>query len=114
MATRFHWRLLQGGETAEETRGAGWARRETGLPDLQPQVEFCRLAEECGMDGLLVDIGAAKPDPIVLSAALGLATDKINFIIAVRSGLLSPTLFVQQINTLSAMIDGSSAGSSMF
>jgi len=50
---------------------------------VQPQIEFCRLAEECGMDGLLVDIGAAKPDPVVLSAVLGVATEKINFIIAV-------------------------------
>jgi alkanesulfonate monooxygenase len=106
MKMKFHWRLLQGGETANMTRAAGWNRRETGLPDLERQVEFCRSAEECGMTGLLTDIGAAKPDPIVLAAALGLATEKIELIVAYRSGLIPPTTFVQQLNTLSALIQG--------
>jgi alkanesulfonate monooxygenase len=106
MKLKFHWRLLQGGETANMTRAAGWNRRETGLPDLERQAEFCRRAEECGITGLLTDIGAAKPDPIVLAAALGLATEKIELIIAYRSGLIPPTTFVQQLNTLSALIQG--------
>jgi alkanesulfonate monooxygenase len=88
------------------TRAAGWDRRETGLPDLPRQVEFCRRAEECGITGLLTDIGAAKPDPIVLATALGMATEKIEFIVAYRSGLIPPTTFVQQLNTLSALIQG--------
>src|SRR5690242_15337069 len=106
MKLKFHWRLLQGGETANMTRAAGWNRRETGLPDLPRQAEFCRRAEECGITGLLTDIGAAKPDPILLAAALGLATEKIELIVAYRSGLLSPATFVQQLNTLSALIQG--------
>lgn len=106
MKMKFHWRLLQGGETANMTRAAGWNRRETGLPDLERQAEFCRRAEECGITGLLTDIGAAKPDPIVLAAALGLATEKIELIVAYRSGLIPPTTFVQQLNTLSALIQG--------
>jgi alkanesulfonate monooxygenase len=76
------------------------------LPDLEAQINFCRQAEECGIDSLLTDFGSAKPDSILLACALGLATEKIKFIVAYRSGLLSPTTFVQQLNTLSALIQG--------
>ncbi|HEV2840836.1 MAG TPA: LLM class flavin-dependent oxidoreductase [Chthoniobacterales bacterium] len=106
MNLKFHWRLLQGGETPNMTRAIEGMRRETGLPDLERQAEFCRRAEQCGIIGLLTDIGATKPDPILLSAALGLATEKIEFIVAYRSGLIPPTTFVQQLNTLSSLIQG--------
>jgi alkanesulfonate monooxygenase len=106
MKLKFHWRLLQGGETPNLTRAAEGMRRETGLPDLERQAEFCRRAEECGITGLLTDIGATKPDPILLAAALGMATEQIEFIVAYRSGLIPPTTFVQQLNTLSSLIQG--------
>ena len=41
-----------------------------------------------------------------MSGALGAATDKLKFIVAYRSGLMQPTTFVQQMNTLSALIGG--------
>jgi alkanesulfonate monooxygenase len=106
MKLTFHWRLLQGGETPNLTRAGEGMRRETGLPDLGRQAEFCRHAEEYGITGLLTDVGATKPDPILLSAALGMATEKIEFIVAYRSGLIPPTTFVQQLNTLSSLIQG--------
>ena len=106
MSARFHWRLLQGGETTGDTRGQAAALTRTGLPDLTRQIEFCKLAEAAGMAGVLVDFGISKPDSILLSTALGLATEKIEFIIAYRSGLICPVSFTQQINTLSAMIGG--------
>jgi alkanesulfonate monooxygenase len=105
-ALRFHWRLLQGGETVGVTRATGASQRATGLPDLEHQIEFCRQAEASGITGLLTDIGAAKPDPILLAAGLGLATERIEFIVAYRSGLALPTTFVQQLNTLSALVNG--------
>jgi alkanesulfonate monooxygenase len=106
MNLKFHWRLLQGGETRGVTRATGASRRATGLPDLERQIEFCRQAEESGITGLLTDIGAAKLDPIVLAAGLGLATERVEFIIAYRSGLTLPTTFVQQLNTVSALLNG--------
>ena len=106
MHLKFHWRLLQGGERTKLTRATGAAHTSTGLPDLEAQIDFCRRAEEAGIHGLLTDFGASKPDSIVLATALGLATSKIEFIIAYRSGLIAPTSFVQQLNTLSALIDG--------
>jgi alkanesulfonate monooxygenase len=106
MNLKFHWRLLQGGETPNMTRAAEGGRRETGLPDLGRQSELCRRAEQYGITGMLTDIGATKPDPILLAAALGMATEEIEFIVAYRSGLIPPTTFVQQVNTLSALIQG--------
>lgn len=106
MQLKFHWRLLQGGERSTQTRIAGSSRQSTGLPDLEAQICFCQTAERLGIHGLLTDFGASKPDSIILSTALGLATRKIEFIIAYRSGLLAPTSFVQQLNTLSSLIQG--------
>ena len=105
MSLKFHWRLPHGGETLGDTR-AGFNRASLGLPDLEAQIAFCHQAEQCGIDSLLTDFGYAKPDPILLATALGLATEKIKFIVAYRSGLLSPATFVQQLNTLSALIQG--------
>jgi len=106
MALKFHWRLLQGGERSAITRTSGSSSSSTGLPDLEAQIDFCRKAEQAGIQGLLTDFGASKPDSILLATALGLATTKIEFIIAYRSGLIMPTSFVQQLNTLSALIGG--------
>jgi alkanesulfonate monooxygenase len=107
MKLKFHWRLLQGGENRSvTTRATGASQRATGLPDLEQQIEFCRQAEVSGITGLLTDVGASKPDPILLAAALGLATERIEFIVAYRSGLTLPTTFVQQLNTLSALVKG--------
>lgn len=99
MTLRFHWRLPQGDDRPE--RGG-----DCSAPDLDAQVPFCRDAELFGIDSVLVAFGIDKADPIVLSTALGMATEKLRFLIAYRSGLLAPTSFVQQLNTLSALIGG--------
>jgi alkanesulfonate monooxygenase len=77
-----------------------------GLFSLETQIEFCQAAEHSGIDSMLMAFGFTRPDPVVLSAALGMATKQIKFMIAVRPGVTSPTLFVQQINTVSALTDG--------
>ena len=76
------------------------------MPDLEAQAEFCRQAEASGIDSLLTAFGYYMPDPMLLATALGLVTERIKFIVAYRPGLLSPTLFVQQVNTLSALTNG--------
>ena len=103
---KFHWRLTQGGERHGASRGFQAGLAETGLPDLDQRIRFCRRAEELGIDSLLTDFGWSKPDPMFLAAAIGLATERIKFIIAYRSGLICPTSFVQQLNTLSTIING--------
>lgn len=103
---RFHWRLPYAGETSALAMADQSSAPVIGMPDPELQAGFCRYAEESGIDSLLVDFGFAKPDPMLLAAVLGRATKKIKFILAYRSGLFSPTMFVQQINTLSALIQG--------
>jgi alkanesulfonate monooxygenase len=106
MSLRFHWRMIHGGETAGVPRGTQNVLIEMSQPDLVAQAEFCRRALASGIESLLLDFGFAKPDPILLAAALGLAVDDIKFIVAFRSGLMSPVTFVQQLNTLSTLIGG--------
>lgn len=103
---RFHWRLPLGGERLGEARPATPDPRQISLPAIEEQSKFCLRAEECGIDSLLTAFGYYMPDPMLLAAVLGRATERIKFIVAYRPGLLSPTLFVQQVNTLSALTNG--------
>ena len=103
MPLRFHWSLSQVGDKFRRANSTEFMK---GLPDFEAQLEFCRRAEQCGIDSVLMAVGFTRPDPMALSVALGMATEKIKFMIACRPGLLSPTLFVQQINTVSALTNG--------
>jgi alkanesulfonate monooxygenase len=67
---------------------------------------FARHAEEAGIDSVLISFSRYEPDPIMVSCALGQATRRLKFIAAFRSGLSQPTTFVQQVNSLSALIEG--------
>lgn len=106
MPLKFHWRLLQGGEQGGVAMTKALQLEVSAMPELEAQVEFCRRAEECGIDSLLVDISFAKPDPVALSTALGVETEKIRFMLAARSGIISPLHFVRQVNTLSVVTGG--------
>ena len=103
---KIHWRLCQGGDAYNRSRGSMAVDTATALPQIEKQIAFADMAEKMGIDSLLVDFGYNKPDSIVLSTALGLMTKKIKLIIASRSGVMSPTAFVQQVNTLSSLIPG--------
>jgi len=105
-AINFHWRLPHGGERANYTRAQGVDTLASALPEIDMQTSFCKEAEKYGFKGLLVDINYAKPDPVLLALALGMHTSKIEFIVACRSGLIPPTTYVQQLNTLSSLING--------
>ncbi|TCO46628.1 LLM class flavin-dependent oxidoreductase [Actinocrispum wychmicini] len=100
---RFHWSLSSVGDPM---RRANAAATTSGLPDLSAHKEFACRAEECGIESLLVAFGFSRPDPITWAAALGAVTSTVKFLVAVRSGIMSPTYFVQQVNTLSALTDG--------
>jgi alkanesulfonate monooxygenase len=117
MNLRFHWMLPKGGEvavnSAQTPREAARYRilstkgRTPGTrPDLEGWTHFARHAEEAGIDSVLISFSRYEPDPLVVSCALGRVTDKLKFIAAYRSGLMQPATFVQQVNTLSALIGG--------
>jgi alkanesulfonate monooxygenase len=100
---RFHWSLSSVGETMRRTQSQ---TAMSGAPDLDTHVDFSREAEQCGIESLLVAFAFARPDPLCWSAALGSHTEKIKFLTAIRSGISSPTYFVQQVNTLSVITGG--------
>jgi alkanesulfonate monooxygenase len=103
MAMRFHWSMSSAGESL---KGSKARAAVSGIPNLDAHVRFCRQAEECGIESLLTAFGFHRADPIVLAAALGMMTTRIKFMVAVRSGICSPTLFVQQVNSVAALTGG--------
>lgn len=103
MSLRFHWSLSQIGDPWRRTQATA---AMAGVLDLAAQIDFCRLAERNGIESMLMAFGFTRPDPLILSTALGAATESLVFLVACRSGVCSPTAFVQQVNTLSAMTNG--------
>jgi alkanesulfonate monooxygenase len=89
-----------------ELKGATARAAQDGIPDIAAHLAYCEAAEACGIESLLTAFGFHRPDPIALAAALGVLTSKVKFMVAVRSGVISPTSFVQQVNTVSALTQG--------
>lgn len=98
---RFHWSLSQAGDNLRASRKC---EELTGLLNFKDQLKLCLKAEENGIDSMLMAIGFTRPDPLLLTVALGRETKYIKFLVAVRSGLITPTYFVQQLNTASTLI----------
>ena len=103
---RFHWMLPKGGEvamkTAQETSRVLTTESTSpaALPDMEGWVQFARRAEESGIESVLLSFSRYEPDTILIACAVGQATTKLKFIVAYRMGLMQPTTFVQQVNTL--------------
>jgi len=100
-------------DAPQSPRAAARYRREALLrsslaarPDMEGWTRFARRAEESGIESVLIALNSHEPDPLVVSCALGQATRDLRFIVAFRSGLVQPTSFVHQINTLSTLIQG--------
>lgn len=117
MNLRFHWMLPKSGEVVlhgtQTPREAARFRVEStnvdssaARPAMDGWVHFAQHAEAAGIESVLVALNRYEPDPLIISCALGLATKRLKFIAAYRSGLMSPTIFVQQVNTVSGLIGG--------
>jgi alkanesulfonate monooxygenase len=102
---RFHWSLPSTG-VADPRKGSHPRIEINPIGDLDRQRDFCRRADELGLDALLLPIGFQRADPTVLATAFGLATERIKFMTASRPAVISPTHFVQQVNTVSAFTNG--------
>jgi alkanesulfonate monooxygenase len=76
------------------------------LPDMEGWVRFARSAEEAGIESVLLSFSRYEPDTFAIACAVGRDTTKLKFIAAYRTGLMQPATFVQQVNTLSGLIDG--------
>ena len=112
MKLRFHWMMPKGGEvgmkTAQETSRVATTKASSpaALPDMTGWTQFARCAEDAGIESVLLSFSRYEPDTILVACAVGQVTTKLKFIVAYRMGLMQPATFVQQINTLSGLIDG--------
>jgi alkanesulfonate monooxygenase len=112
MNLRFHWMMPKGGEvamkTVQETSRVATTKSTSpaALPDMEGWVQFARNAEAAGIESVLLSFSRYEPDTVFVACAVGRATTKLKFIVAYRMGLMQPTTFVQQINTLSGLIGG--------
>ena len=112
MKLRFHWMMPKGGEvgmkTAQETSRVATTKASSpaALPDMRGWTKFARCAEDAGIESVLLSFSRYEPDTILAACAVGQVTTKLKFIVAYRMGLMQPATFVQQINTLSGLIDG--------
>lgn len=102
---RFHWSLPSSG-VADKRRGARFRTDINQFADLDQQRDFCVLADQLHLDSVLLPIGFQRADPIVLATAFGLATERLDLMIAARAAVISPTHFVQQVNAVSAFTNG--------
>lgn len=100
---RFHWSMSSVGE---ELKGSKSRDQVSGIPDIDKHIQFCNHAADCGIEHVLTAFGFHRADPIALASALSMKTRDVNFLVACRTGVASPTLFVQQINSLSAISNG--------
>ena len=109
---RFHWMLPKGGEvgmkTVQETNRVLTTMNSSpaARPDMPGWIKFAQSAEDSGIESVLLSFSRYEPDTILIACAVGAATTKLKFIVAYRMGLMQPTTFVQQINTLSGLIGG--------
>ena len=94
--------------TAQETSRVATTKTSSpaALPDMEGWTRFARCAEDAGIESVLLSFSRYEPDTILIACALGQFTTKLKFIVAYRMGLMQPATFVQQINTLSGLIDG--------
>lgn len=112
MKLRFHWMMPKGGEvgmkTAQETSRVATTKASSpaALPDMEGWARFARCAEDAGIESVLLSFSRYEPDTILVACAVGQVTTKLKFIVAYRLGLMQPATFVQQVNTLSVLIDG--------
>lgn len=98
---KFHWcsPLDSGQQKASEAY-------RVGELDFAGIADFARTADELGVESLLMGISYHMPDPLPMIGALVRETERVEFILAYRPGLVSPTLFAQIVNTVSWMSDG--------
>ncbi|MEH2062643.1 MAG: LLM class flavin-dependent oxidoreductase [Nostoc sp.] len=97
----FHWALPLEAAKKNEAQAD-----HSGGIDLEALLEFVSCADKLQIESLLTPFGFHMPDPVALLGRLSAHTERVGFMLAYRSGLMSPTLFVQQVNTLSHLFNG--------
>jgi alkanesulfonate monooxygenase len=111
MSARFFWflpttgdsRSIVGGSHASSHRAIPTGYRP---PSRRYLAEVARAADRLGFEGVLTPTGTWCEDAWLTSAALLAETEKLKFLVAIRPGLVPPTLAAQQSATLQRFSGG--------
>ncbi|QPA30292.1 FMNH2-dependent alkanesulfonate monooxygenase [Thermaerobacillus caldiproteolyticus] len=68
--------------------------------------QIAQAADRLGYKGVLIPTGKSCEDPWLLAAALATETEQLKFLVAVRPGLMSPTLAARMASTLDRISGG--------
>ena len=77
--------------------------RDTSLAYMR---QIAQAADDLGYGGVLLPTGASCEDAWLVSTALSTATRRLKFLVAVRPGLMSPTLSARMAATLDRLTGG--------
>ncbi|MER7274967.1 LLM class flavin-dependent oxidoreductase [Dactylosporangium sp. NPDC000244] len=95
---RLHWFLPTHSDGREIARDA--ARRQPRRePDIGYLAQVAMAADRLGFTGVLTPAGLFCEDPWLVSAALAAQTRHLKFMVALRPGLVAPTLVAQMAAT---------------
>lgn len=102
MPLHLYWFLPSHGDGREvgtTTRREGRARTTARAPTIDYLTQVAQAVEGLGFTGMLVPFGLFCEDPWLVSTALATRTNRVKFMIALRSGLTSPLLTAQMAAT---------------
>ncbi len=68
--------------------------------------QVAQAADELGYEGVLIPTGRSCEDPWVVASSLVPLTERLKFLIAVRPGIISPTVSARQAATLDRISNG--------
>jgi alkanesulfonate monooxygenase len=109
MPVHVHW-FLPGSGDGRNIVGAGHRteRGDAGTrpPDLNYLTQIARAAESLGFEGVLTPTGTWSEDAWITTAALIQQTQRLTFLVALRPGLLSPTLAAQMAASFQRLSGG--------
>ena len=95
--------LVGGGHSVPSDLGRAGGSFDTAgrfrEPDLKYLVQVARTAEDLGFDAVLTPTGTPCEDAWVVASALIPETERLKFLVALRPGLITPTLLAQMSST---------------
>jgi alkanesulfonate monooxygenase len=100
MSLTFHWFLPTYGDSRQLVAGGhGNAMRGDRPATLRYLNQVAAAAEEAGFESVLTPTGAWCEDAWLTTAMLVQETERLKFLVALRPGLMSPTLAAQMAST---------------
>lgn len=97
---RFHWFLPTYGDSRNLVAGGHGTFMSGDRPATLPYLrQIVAAAERNGFESLLTPTGAWCEDALITAALLAESSERIKFLVALRPGLMSPTLAAQMATT---------------